>query len=51
MIVIAILCVILVSIFLKNVGEGAKKSHKNDLMAGDLMTYTEKFKALILLSL
>lgn len=42
---------VLVSIFLKDVGETAKKSHKNDLMAGDLMTYNEKFKALILLSL
>lgn len=51
MIVITILCAVLVSIFLKDVGEGAKKSHKNDLMAGDLMTYSEKFKALILLRL
>lgn len=51
MIVIAILYTVLVSIFLKDVGEIAKKNCKNDLMAGDLMTYSEKFKALILLSL
>lgn len=51
MIVIAVLCAVLVSIFLKDVGEDAKKSHKNYLMAGDLMAYSEKFKALILLSL
>lgn len=45
------LCGALVSVFLKDVGEGVKKSHKKYLMAGDVMTYSEKFKALILLSL
>lgn len=50
MIVIATLWAVLVSIFLNDVGEGVKKSHKYYLMAGDLMTHSEKFKALILLS-
>jgi len=50
-IVIAILCAVLVFIYLKDVGEGPKKSHKNYLMTGDLMTYSKKFKAIILLSL
>lgn len=51
MVVVAIPCAAPVSVFLKDVGKGVKKSHKKYLMAGDVMTYSEKFKALILLSL
>lgn len=45
------LCNALASVLLKDVGEGVKKSHKKYLMAGDVMACSEKFKALILLSL
>lgn len=51
MVVIAVLCAALPSVLLKDLGEGVKKSHKKYLMAGGVMTYSEKFKAVILLSL